>query len=120
MKSWTIAKKLTVSISILIALSISILSVFAYELEGQTTLAQHNAEPIIDVGHTLNFIQRARLNLRDALFATLSNAPEERILYYRNTYQTLSAKVDELIHKLEKQQLSRESVIPPANKRDRQ
>jgi methyl-accepting chemotaxis protein len=110
MKSWTIAKKLTISMSILVALSISILSVFAYELKGQTTNTQRNAEPIIDVGHTLNFIQRARLNLRDALFATLSSAPEERILYYRTTYQNLSAQVDQLVQKLQKQQLSPEAT----------
>ncbi|MBU0783598.1 MAG: methyl-accepting chemotaxis protein [Gammaproteobacteria bacterium] len=106
MKTWTIAKKLTVSMSILIVLSISILSVFAFELKGQTNLTQLNAEPIIDVGHTLNFIQRARLNLRDALFATQSGAPEERVRYYRDTYQNLAVQVDELVEKLKKQQLS--------------
>ena len=106
MKSWTIAKKLTTSMAILIALSISILAVFAYQLKGQTTLTQVNNQSIIDVGNTLNFIQRARLNLRDALFATQSNAPEERILYYKNTYQKLAQQVDELVEKMSKQPLS--------------
>jgi len=106
MKAWTIAKKLTVSISILIVLSISILSLFAYELEGQTTRDQLNVEPIIDVGNALNFIQRARVNLRDALFATQAGAPSERIRYYQNTYQELAVQVDALVNKLKQRPLS--------------
>ncbi|HEX4843014.1 MAG TPA: methyl-accepting chemotaxis protein [Limnobacter sp.] len=102
MKTWTIAKKLTVSMCILITLSISVLSVFAYELKGQTTRVQHDAAPVIDVSHTLNFIQRARVNLRDALLATQADAPAERIRYYQNTYKTLTAQVDALINRLEK------------------
>jgi len=106
MSAWTIAKKLTVSISILIVLSISILSVFAYELKGQTNRTQLGVEPVIDVGNALNFIQRARLNLRDALFATQAGAPEERIRYYQSTYQELAVQVDALVSKLEQRPLS--------------
>ncbi|MDH4396037.1 MAG: methyl-accepting chemotaxis protein [Limnobacter sp.] len=106
MRTWTIAKKLTVSMSILIVLSISILSIFAYELKGQTTKVQLNVEPLIDVGNTLNFIQRARVNLRDALFATQSGAPFEKIKGYQNTYQELAKQVDDLIGKLKQRPLS--------------
>lgn len=106
MKTWTIAKKLTVSMSILIILSISILSVFAYELKGQTNKVQLNVEPIIDVGNTLNFIQRARVNLRDALFATQAGAPIDRVRYYQSTYQELAVQVDELVSKLKQRPLS--------------
>ncbi|MCR2745173.1 methyl-accepting chemotaxis protein [Limnobacter parvus] len=106
MKNWTIAKKLTVSISILIVLSISILSVFAYELKGQTNKVQLNVEPIIDVGNTLNFIQRARVNLRDALFATQAGAPIDRVRYYQSTYQDLAVQVDALVGKLKQRSLS--------------
>lgn len=106
MNTWTIAKKLTVSMSILITLSLSILSIFAYELKGQTNKVQLNVEPLIDVGNALNFIQRARLNLRDALFATQAGAPEERIRYYQSTYQELAVQVDALVSKLKQRPLS--------------
>lgn len=106
MKNWTIAKKLTVSMSILIVLSISILSVFAYELKGQTSKDQLNVQPIIDVGITLNFIQRARVNLRDALFATQAGAPDERIRYYQGTYRELAVQIDALVSKLKQRPLS--------------
>lgn len=106
MKTWTIAKKLTVSMSILITLSLSILSIFAYELKGQTNKVQLNVEPIIDVGNALNFIQRARVNLRDALFATQAGAPDERVRYYQTTYQELAVQVDALISQLKQRPLS--------------
>lgn len=92
--------------SILIVLSISILSVFAYELKGQTSKDQLNVQPIIDVGITLNFIQRARVNLRDALFATQAGAPDERIRYYQGTYRELAVQIDALVSKLKQRPLS--------------
>lgn len=110
MKSWTIAKKLTVSMAILIALSVSILSVFAYELKLQSNNTQNaienNVAPLIDVANVLNSIQLARVNLRDALFASQSGAPEDKIAYYRGTYQGLAKQVDELITKLQQRKLS--------------
>jgi methyl-accepting chemotaxis protein len=110
MKSWTIAKKLTVSMAILITLSISILSVFAYELRAQSgntsTAIENNVNPIIDEAKLVNTIQRARINLRDALFATQTNAPPEKIAYYRNTYTDLAKQADELIAKINQKNLS--------------
>lgn len=95
---------------ILIILSVSILAVFAYELKGQSNNTQlaieNNVAPLIDVANILNFIQLARVNLRDALFATQANAPEEKILYYRNTYQGLAKQVDDLIAKVQRRTLS--------------
>lgn len=110
MKSWTIARKLTVSMAILIALSVSILSVFALQLKDQSSNTQNaienNVAPLIDVANVLNFIQLARVNLRDALFASQANAPQEKINAYRSAYQGLAKKVDELILTLGKRKLS--------------
>lgn len=110
MKSWTIAKKLTVSMAILIILSVSILAVFAYELKGQSnntqTAIENNVAPLIDVANILNFVQLARVNLRDALFATQAGAPENKILGYRTTYQSLAQQVDDLVAKVQRRALS--------------
>lgn len=110
MKSWTIARKLTVSMAILIALSVSILSVFALQLKDQSSNTQNaienNVAPLIDVANVLNFIQLARVNLRDALFASQANAPQEKINAYRSAYQGLAKKVDELVLTLGKRKLS--------------
>lgn len=114
MKSWTIAKKLTMSMAILIILSVSILSVFAFQLNGQTKKTQqaleNNVAPLIDEAKLVNTIQRARINLRDALFATQSGASEEKIKHYRSAYQNLAAEADSIIAKLQKNQLSTEST----------
>jgi len=110
MKSWTIARKLTVSMAILIALSVSILSVFALQLKDQSSNTQNaienNVAPLIDVANVLNFIQLARVNLRDALFASQANAPQEKINAYRSAYQGLAKKVDELVLTLGERKLS--------------
>lgn|GEM_PF-2966096 len=110
MKSWTIARKLTFSMAILIALSVSILSVFALQLKDQSSNTQNaienNVAPLIDVANVLNFIQLARVNLRDALFASQANAPQEKINAYRSAYQGLAKKVDELVLTLGKRKLS--------------
>lgn len=94
MKSWSIARKLSASLLILVSLSLSILFVFALEMRTQSEKTQNaidnNVSPLIDVANALNAMQRARINLRDALFATQSNAPEDRIKYYRNTYTKLA------------------------------
>lgn len=109
MKSWTIAKKLTVSMAILVALAISILSVFTIELKQQSTEIEaalnKNVTPI-DIAETFNMIQRARVNLRDALFASQMNAPQEKITYYQNNYKNLASNVDELIVKMQNKDLS--------------
>ena len=110
MKSWTIAKKLTVSMVILIILSISILSVFAYELKQQSYTTQlaieNNVAPLIDESKVLNSIQLARVNLRDALFATQAGVAREKVESYRSTYQNLAQEVDRLINKLQQRALS--------------
>ncbi|WP_275270407.1 methyl-accepting chemotaxis protein [Limnobacter sp. P1] len=96
--------------AILIALSVSILSVFALQLKDQSSNTQNaienNVAPLIDVANVLNFIQLARVNLRDALFASQANAPQEKINAYRSAYQGLAKKVDELVLTLGKRKLS--------------
>ena len=113
MSAWTIAKKLTVSLSILIVLSISILAVFAFELKDQAkntqTAIDNNVAPLLNEANVLNYIQRARINLRDALFAAQSGESAEKVAYYRKTYQSLAGEVDSLIVILQSREMSQES-----------
>ena len=113
MNSWSIARKLSVSLLILVGLSLSILFAFTAEIQHESkqthNAVENNVAPLIDVVNALNAMQRARVNLRDALFATQSNAPEDRIKYYRDTYTKLATEVDASMGKLQARKLSQES-----------
>jgi len=113
MNSWSIAKKLSASMLILIGLSISVLSAFALQLSNQARQSEYSFEtktlPLLDEADALNAIQLARINLRDALFATQTNESPERIQYYRNTYTQLAGKVDESIKKLSERDMTSEA-----------
>ncbi len=113
MKSWSIARKLSVSMLILIGLSVSVLCAFALQLNNQARQSEYSFEtktlPLLDEANALNAMQRARINLRDALFATQANESPERIKYYRDTYTRLAGKVDDSIKKLSEREMTDEA-----------
>ncbi|HEX4878485.1 MAG TPA: methyl-accepting chemotaxis protein, partial [Limnobacter sp.] len=114
MNSWSIAKKLNTSIIILSLLAISILTSFAWQLQKQASRAEYSLNnkisPLLDEASALNALQRARINLRDALLATQSGAGQERIDHFRTTYRTLAGNVDESIVILKKREMSDEAA----------
>lgn len=54
-----------------------------------------NIDPMIALAVSMNEMQRARINLRDALFATQSSRPEAEIEKYRERYMSLAQSVDD-------------------------
>ena len=113
MKSWSIARKLSASMLILIGLSVSVLGAFALQLNNQAKQSEYSFEtktlPLLDEADALNAMQLARINLRDALFATQANESPERIKYYRDTYMGLAGKVDDSIKKLSEREMTNEA-----------
>lgn len=61
-----------------------------------------NVDPMIALADSMNDMQRARINLRDALLATQYNLPEEEIEKYRERYMSLAGAVDEKLNQISK------------------
>lgn len=113
MGSWTIARKLTVSMVVLVVLAVSILFAFASELKIQSDESKagmvNGVAPLMDMADTMNLMQRARLNLRDAFIASQMGEAEEKVAAYRNTYRSISEQVDQFILKMQDQKMTSEA-----------
>ena len=113
MKNWTISRKMILSMGVLVVLSISILTAFSVELKNQSnsskTAMDVDVAPLLDVAATQNLIQRARINLRDAMIASQAGESAEKVTYYQNNYRKIAGQVDELISTMKSRDMSDEA-----------
>lgn len=100
-----ISTKLFTCLGILTIQTLIVLGLLGYETQAQTRSTQHlvdnNVGPMVELGEMMNQIQSARVNLRDALFATQANKTEQEIATYRTRYGSLAAEVDQQLSALE-------------------
>jgi methyl-accepting chemotaxis protein len=104
MSGLSISKKIWLLLFGLMLQAVCILGYFAYEMQAnaQSSIVSlgKKVEPIVVLGEIRNKLQRARINLRDAMLATQANLPQERIDNYRNVYSKLAQEVDKLYEEL--------------------
>jgi len=94
-----VSTKLYLCFGALVVQIFIVLALLKIETRQQTeftnSLSETNVEPMVIIGGLIGEIYRARVNLRDALFAKLANKPESEISKFQNTYREMAQNADD-------------------------